>query len=299
MEYREGRCPKCNEVMQIPTGRDRIICMFCGHEFSVEEEREADHAVCESQMQLLRENAASLFQDVEKTVKGFQRTEYESSFARYCSVQKENLKTLQSILNTASDREAAEREAAEIIVSSAVDIMQAHKGRIGRESLQLTLNMYMVTFMLPAILAIDNGALRTLTDEICKKWAETFKNSKIQAAGYDTLQSGFRRKLCYITTAVCEGLHKPKDCYELNLLKAYRDEYLLASVEGEVLVAQYYDMAPTIVKRLHKRKDQEEIYRFLYETYISPCVQLIEEERNEECREKYQEMVAMLQETYM
>ena len=44
MEYREGRCPKCNEVMQIPIGRDKIICMFCGQEFSVEEAREEEQA---------------------------------------------------------------------------------------------------------------------------------------------------------------------------------------------------------------------------------------------------------------
>ena len=37
----------------------------------------------------------------------------------------------------------------------------------------------------------------------------------------------------------------------------------------------------------------------LYETYISPCVHLIEEAKNEECLEKYQEMVEMLKGRYL
>ena len=58
-------------------------------------------------------------------------------------------------------------------------------------------------------------------------------------------------------------------------------------------------MAPTIVRRIGKREDHEQIYHSLYETYISPCVHLIEEQKNEECREKYQEMVEMLRAEYM
>ena len=50
---------------------------------------------------------------------------------------------------------------------------------------------------------------------------------------------------------------------------------------------------------MNKEKDRKAIYRSLYENYISPCVRLIEEDRNEECRQKYSEMVEMLQTEYM
>lgn len=69
MEYREGRCPKCREVMQIPVGRERIICMFCGQEFSPEEGREADEHAYETYLAQFEAHADAFFADVEKTVK--------------------------------------------------------------------------------------------------------------------------------------------------------------------------------------------------------------------------------------
>lgn len=299
MEYREGRCPKCKETMQIPVGREKIICMFCGQEFSLTESKQSDEAAYQSELAQFQKNSDLVFNDFEKTLKGFQRNEYENSFKRYLQVQNENLKAVSRMMHLAQDQKKAEDEIAGALLACACKIMDERGGKLNRQSMQMSLNMYMVTFVLPAILSIEEEKYSDLAQLICKKWAETFKNSNIQAAGYNTLKSGFRRKLCYITTAVCEGIHKQGNCRELMLLEQYRDSYLSSSEEGRALVRQYYDMAPTIVKRIEKKEEHEEIYRTLYETYISPCVQLIEEQKNEECREKYQEMVEMLRAEYM
>ncbi len=299
MKYREGRCPKCNEVMQIPEDRDKIICMFCGQEFSVRESADAAMASYEHALEDFRGRVDSLFADADRTVKGFQRTVYAERFESYLAEQRDNLTLMRSMIDVAVDRRRAAQEIAQVIVDSAARAMESMKGKIGREATQMNRNMYMVTFLLPALLYQEKEKYTDLADAICEKWSQTFKNSNIHAADYDTLISGFKRKLCYITTAVCEGLNKPSDCYELNLLKAYRDNYLTALPGGEAMIAQYYDMAPTIIKRVNKRKDHEDVYRYLYETYIKPCVQLIEQQRNEECREKYEEMVEMLRAEYL
>lgn len=299
MEYREGRCPKCNEVMQIPVGRDKIICMFCGQEFSVEEGKKADAAVYEAELAALSQNIGSLFADVEKTVKGFQRTEYEGSFEQYKITHAELLQSVRRVMQGAPDRADAAKRVADMLVEQGKELMDTHSGKLSAKSEQMTLNMYVVTYVIPAILSLDNGAYADITDHLCEKWAAAFKDSKIQAASYESLSSGFRRKLCYVTTAVCRGIHRPEDCEELRLLKEYRDGYLSEEEDGRELIREYYDMAPTIVKRVDKREDKEEIYRFLYEAYISPCVRLIENGRNEECRRKYQEMVEMLRMEYL
>lgn len=299
MEYREGRCPKCNEVMQIPVGRERIICMFCGQEFSVTEGNEASRAAYQAELEKWQSLSGSLFQDIEKTVKGFQRNEYEGAFQNYLIAHTEALQTIRRMMQTAPEQEAAGEKIAGAIVDGAEVLMAEHKGKLSYKNTQMTLNMYMVTFVLPAILSLDNKAYADVADLICTKWADAFKDSNIQAADFESLCSGFRKKLCYITTAVCEGLHKPEDCYELKLLKQYRDGYLADTEDGMLLIHEYYDMAPTIVKRVGKKENKEEIYKFLYETYIDPCVHFIEDGENEACRQKYQEMVEMLQKEYM
>ena len=299
MEYREGRCPKCNEVMQIPVGREKIICMFCGQEFSVEEGKKADAAAYEEGLSALQERIGSLFVEIEKTVKGFQRTEYEASFEKYLIKHQDVLQMIRKIMSGAPDATDAAEKISDMLVAQGESLMSTYAGKLNYKSEQMKLNMYMVTFVIPSILSIENGKCSAITDLVCAKWAATFKDSKIQAADFATLSSGFRKKLCYITTAVCRGLHKPEDCYELNLLKQYRDGYLASAEGGEETIGQYYDMAPTIVKRVEKRENKEEIYRYLYDAYISPCIHFIEDGRNQECREKYREMVEMLQAEYM
>lgn len=299
MEYREGRCPKCNEVMQIPIGRKRIICMFCGQEFSVAEGNWASETAYQTELEKWEGLSETLFQNIEKTVKGFQRNEYEGAFQKYLIDQSETLQAIRKTMQAAPDQTAASERIAGTIVERAEKLMEAHKGKLSYKNEQMTLNMYMVTFVLPAILSLDHKAYADAAELVCTKWAAAFKDSNIQAADFESLCSGFRKKLCYITTAVCEGLHKPEDCYELKLLKQYRDGYLAAAEDGEQLIHAYYDMAPTIVKRVGKRENREEIYKFLYETYIDPCVHLIENGENEACRQKYQEMVEMLQQEYL
>lgn len=299
MEYREGRCPKCGELMQIPVERDKIICMFCGQEFLAEESRAADAAVYEKELDALRECIKSLFTEVEKTVKGFQRTEYEKSFTKYRMTHKEVLSVIGKIMGSAPDKTQAAEQIADMLVAQGSAFMEKRGGKLNYKSEQMTLNMYVVTYVIPAILSIENGKWSEVTDCLCRKWAASFKDSRIQAADFESLCGGFRKKLCYVTTAVCRGLQKPEDCGELLLLKQYRDGYLSGNEEGKQLICEYYDMAPTIVKRMEKREDRAEIYQHLYQEYIAPCVRLIEEGKNEECLETYREMVEMLRTEYL
>ena len=299
MEYREGRCPKCNEVMQIPEGRDHVICMFCGQEFTVEESRQADTIVYGQAITEFKECTNILFDNAEKVIKGFNRDGYADNFDQYLVKHAELLKTLRKCMEESPEPGQAAEEIADIIVARGEAVQDSLNGKRAKENMRLTMNMYMVTFVFPAILSLDNGKYTDLTDAISRKWSGHFKNSPIQATDFDSLNKGFRRKLCYITTAVCESVGRPENCYELNLIKNYRDQYLGSTPEGAELVDQYYDIAPTIVKRINKEADSRQKYLFLWENSICPCVRLIEQNQNDECRQKYTEMVELLKKDYL
>ncbi len=68
--------------------------------------------------------------------------------------------------------------------------------------------------------------------------------------------------------------------------------------EGEEIVQEYYNLAPTIVKHINKKKDSKKIYADIWSDYLSPCISLIEEGKNEECQELYVKMVRGLQKLY-
>lgn len=103
---------------------------------------------------------------------------------------------------------------------------------------------------------------------------------------------------CYITTAACNYFNKPDDCYELNILRWYRDNWLVHQSDGQELVGEYYAIAPEIIATIDKRDDKEKIYKEIWEKYIVPCIKLIELTAYNTCKDLYIQMVRELKNKY-
>lgn len=164
---------------------------------------------------------------------------------------------------------------------------------------QMQYNLAMVTYIDPVLLDLKGTVSEPLTDKIIAAWEKHFPKMKIQKADYNTIVSGFKRKLCYITTAVCQHLDKGDDCEELMTLRLYRDSYLENSEDGRALVERYYDLAPTIVNRINRREDADDIYEQIYSEYLQPCLKDIEDGAYETCKERYQTMVEALYQAFV
>lgn len=242
-------------------------------------------------------NIAPLFGGMDKRIRAFRRETYEELFKEYL---KEN-RTFFSELNralTAGEEGDLSYELPTVIVTYVEDALGQISGKRKREAAQIDYNMFMAVFFLPAVLDGKQKGARMLAGCICGKWGKTFKGNRIQWADYESIASGFRTKLCYITTAVCRSLKKPEDCYELELLRSYRDGYLLQT-GGDALVEEYYDIAPTIVRRIEKSPDAGNEYLYLWERYLRPCVSAIENGEMEACKAIYVEMVEELKRQYV
>ena len=74
---------------------------------------------------------------------------------------------------------------------------------------------------------------------------------------------------------------------------------MLQQEDGEQIIREYYNIAPTIVKRIDKENEPEKRYRYLWEHYLKFCVAMIEAGKYEECREKYEQMVEELRKQYI
>lgn len=104
---------------------------------------------------------------------------------------------------------------------------------------------------------------------------------------------------CFITTAACEYFGKPDDCYELTLLRQFRDGWLALQPSGEKLIREYYRVAPLIVDALSVSEERNAIYQDIWNCYIVPCVKLIEQNDYQACCELYQNMVRNLKKTIL
>lgn len=75
---------------------------------------------------------------------------------------------------------------------------------------------------------------------------------------------------CFITTATCTAMNKPDDCEELTAFRRFRDDVLLSTPEGKLLVKEYYRIAPSIVDCISREADAADCYQKLYRDYILP-----------------------------
>lgn len=74
---------------------------------------------------------------------------------------------------------------------------------------------------------------------------------------------------CFMTTACCELIGLPDDCWELRTLRRFRDEVMLPTTDGRADVARYYRLAPAILRAIRERH-QERLLLGVYARYILP-----------------------------
>ena len=73
---------------------------------------------------------------------------------------------------------------------------------------------------------------------------------------------------CYISTACIKAKHFSDDCFELMILRKYRDQLVQSDVEVRCAVQDYYTKAPNIVSKINSSADKDKIYDFIYKELV-------------------------------
>ena len=94
---------------------------------------------------------------------------------------------------------------------------------------------------------------------------------------------------CFITTAITKALGKPDDCDELQTLRSYRDNWLVSN--HPMAIAEYYRVAPDIVKAIDAKPDANALWATLYEDFLVPALSEIADGNNESAYLIYRGMV--------
>ena len=103
---------------------------------------------------------------------------------------------------------------------------------------------------------------------------------------------------CFITTAVCETSGLPDDCYELTMMRSFRDNWVAKQAGGDAVIVEYYDCAPSIVEAIDSLPEANTIWDSIRDQYITPCIGFLEKKDDSSCYELYQRMVADLKKQY-
>ncbi|MBR6486799.1 MAG: hypothetical protein IKT17_08940 [Lachnospiraceae bacterium] len=241
----------------------------------------------------------SMLFDNRPFMKQFNKDSYRDAFDSYREKYRELFDKIESEHQEADDKESYITGLAQSFIDNAMKKYESIPKKGDREHFLIDFNPVLTVYMLPALNGNGSEGCSALAQSIVKLWNDAFKRYRLSIGTFEEIDAGFKRKLCYITTAVCKSLGKPDDCYELKMLREYRDHYLLDKDMGRDIVEDYYNIAPTIVNRINRREDRNMIYSDIFKRYINPCIRLIEDGKEEECRKLYSDMVYSLEEKFM
>lgn len=255
-------------------------------------------------MEKVKVGLIHLFDDMLLHVKEFKRKTYVDVFEEGYERHKEVISDFIALCQNKSDEELESliSELATVIPDHAYEKLKA-LSKSKQNRLEVDYNMNVVVYVVPMITYTKDEYCKKLAEQLTAAWnAKGVSSLEIGQSSYEVIAGGFRKGIlgfCYITTAVCENMNKADDCYELTTLRNYRDEYLMQTEEGRNLVEEYYDTAPFLVQVLDMQPNAKELYHDIYQDYLIPCIQYIEQNKNEECKERYINMVRGLQKKYL
>ena len=115
--------------------------------------------------------------------------------------------------------------------------------------------------------------------------------------GSDSICSDFVARSsggCYITTIVVECLGYDDYCQYLMKLRAFRDLVMKKDAKYAELLKEYDEIGPKIADRIRQDSDKTGVATNLFETYIKPVCDLLDDNRYDEAVRLYQKMVAEL-----
>ncbi|MDY4219167.1 MAG: CFI-box-CTERM domain-containing protein [Candidatus Faecousia sp.] len=303
---RTGLCPKCGKRLQIPGELEAFSCMYCGERMGPEAllpEQEAPVSQ-DAAMEAFRSLREGLLPCVTEHLGAFQNLTAKA-YPAYFQGYLDSCRPVLELLPLAAQAKPGEGEPLPLLAQSLVDGLgawskRARRGLTTSDAMLEDAKATVCLVMIPAIRSLDEPAGEAFCQIFREKWLERYPKKLFQLATYQQIAQGFRRrKLCFITTAVCRQEGKPDDCPELTAFRAFRDGYLQAQPQGQKLIGEYYRLAPGIVTAIDLMDDPDTVYPSLWETYLAPCYDALSRGEHETCQSIYTHMVETLAEKYL
>ena len=133
-----------------------------------------------------------------------------------------------------------------------------------------------------------SGTSEKKTDLFGKEYTQHY-DSDGDKSGTSEDKSG-----CFLTTACIKSQGLPDDCAELNVLRHFRDNHLRKTTQGQQLVAEYYQIAPAIIRSINGSENARAVYAEIYSALVLPSVSFIKHGRYSEARKLYAKCVSDL-----
>lgn len=301
MNFISAACPHCGKELQIPEDTEKIVCMYCAQPIDVKTLLgKPEESNAEDYERLMGEAEALLTDELFRNrihLTPLKRNTYPEDFQSYEAEISPAVRKY--CLAATGNEEAAAEHFAGVLFNRFLKHFEEEGLKKESDPSFFDYRYLIVAFTVPAILEQKVPAAEMLADAFLAKWNAHFTKNKLSKSNYETINNGFKKKLCYITTAVCTSLGKGDSCEELNTFRRFRDEWLAGTAAGEAKIQEYYLFAPMIVRAIDRSEEKEAIYREIWDGHLMPCLNLIRSGELKECAQEYENMVLELESKWL
>jgi len=291
-------CPHCGNPIALPQGLTEFSCMYCGTRMTLESLTAAvlpDEAESRQAMAVLTQELPACITNYPDTVKNLAPSKFQPYYQAYLAQHLPNLELVDSLRPDDQETLAAS------VVEQIENWIQANrKPLVPADALLEDTKFTLCLVTIPAIRQAAPEQGLAFSECLHRHWLQKYPKSNFRVTSYEEIAVGFKRKrLCFITTAVCRYLGKPDNCRELTVFRAFRDGYLRQQHDGEALIDLYYRIAPGIVTAIEFADDPDTVYPAIWQQYLQPCYDAICREDYALCKIIYTEMVQQLAAKYL
>ena len=103
---------------------------------------------------------------------------------------------------------------------------------------------------------------------------------------------------CYISTACIRAKHFSDDCFELMILRKYRDQLVQTDEDVRRAVQDYYIKAPDIVSKINDSPNKNMIYDFIYKELVVASISYLVKGDYKNAVNQYRKVFEQLKSTY-
>lgn len=104
---------------------------------------------------------------------------------------------------------------------------------------------------------------------------------------------------CFLTTACVHHKGLADNCHELQTIRFLRENYMRGTGSGEILLQEYGEVGPAILRSLKEAENRKEILDHLYNYLVIPSVEKIEKGQYHEAVAYYAGYVEAMKENYL
>ena len=136
----------------------------------------------------------TLFDDMKESMKSFNKKKYPGFFENMMKKYGKVFICIEEVYNYESNKEKWLNKLAERFVGYAQNMIQSEKRKFKRDNMQIDCNIFVVSYVVPAILEYKGNMSEPFAQVLLDCWNETF-GTQMQGGDYETILGGFNTSI--------------------------------------------------------------------------------------------------------